>query len=79
MEKAEAILGRGIRSERVLAIGDGPSTDVLGANRQGFDALFIGGGIHGHAMDAGDAFLASAQRVLDADGVTAKWAMPELG
>ena len=41
--------------------------------------LFIGGGIHGHAMSQGDAFLASAQKVLDADAVSAKWAMPELG
>lgn len=78
IEKAEAIVGRRIPPERVLAIGDGPATDVLGANRQGFDALFIGGGIHGHAMGVGDAFLASAQKVLDADGVSAKWAMPEL-
>jgi HAD superfamily hydrolase (TIGR01459 family) len=79
IEKAEAIVGRRIAPERVLAIGDGPVTDVLGANRQGFDALFIGGGIHGHAMGVGDAFLASAQTVLDADGAVAKWAMPELG
>jgi HAD superfamily hydrolase (TIGR01459 family) len=70
LEKAEAIVGRPIPAGRVLAIGDGPATDVLGANRQGFDALFIGGGIHGHAMGAGDAF--------DTDQVTAKWAMPEL-
>jgi HAD superfamily hydrolase (TIGR01459 family) len=78
LEKAEAIVGRPIPAGRVLAIGDGPATDVLGANRQGFDALFIGGGIHGHAMGAGDAFLASAEKILDTDQVTAKWAMPEL-
>ena len=63
----------------IFAIGDGPATDVLGANRRGIDALFIGGGIHGHAMGAGDAFLASAEKILAADGVSAKWAMPELG
>lgn len=79
IEKAEAIVGRPIRPERVLAIGDGPITDMLGANRQGYDALFIGGGIHGDAMGQGDAFLGSAQKVLAADGVSAKWAMPELG
>ena len=78
IEKAEAIVGRRIAPQRVLAIGDGPATDVLGANRQGFDALFIGSGIHGHAMGVGDAFLASAQKVLDEDGVTAKFAMSEL-
>lgn len=79
LEKAAGILGRTVSPARVLAIGDGPATDVLGANRQGFDALFIGGGIHGHSMGEGDAFLSSAQAVLDADGVVAKWAMPELG
>lgn len=78
LEKAAAILGHGVSPARVLAIGDGPITDVLGANRQGFDALFIGGGIHGHAMAEGDGFLASAETVLASDGVSAKWAMPEL-
>lgn len=78
IEQAEAILGKALPPSRVLAIGDGPITDVLGANRQGYDALFIGGGIHGHAMGVGDAFIASARKVLDADGVTARYAMPEL-
>lgn len=30
----------------VLAIGDGLQTDILGAARMGFDALFVSGGIH---------------------------------
>jgi HAD superfamily hydrolase (TIGR01459 family) len=78
MERAAEITGRSISASRVLAIGDGPITDILGANRQGFDAVFIGSGIHGHVMGQGDAFLASAAKVLEADGVTAKYAMPEL-
>jgi len=77
-ERLAALAGRPIAPGRALAIGDGPATDVLGANRQGVDALFIGGGIHGHAMETGDAFLASAEKILAADGVSAKWAMPEL-
>jgi HAD superfamily hydrolase (TIGR01459 family) len=32
--------------EQVLAIGDGLQTDVLGAARMGFDAVFVSGGIH---------------------------------
>ncbi len=32
--------------EQVLAIGDGPATDVLGAARMGFDCVFVTGGIH---------------------------------
>lgn len=31
----------------VLAIGDGLQTDILGAARHGFDAVFVTGGIHG--------------------------------
>ena len=78
MERAGEITGRSLPPSRILAIGDGPITDILGANRQGFDALFIGGGIHGHSMGQGDAFLTSAAQILEADSVTAKYAMPEL-
>jgi HAD superfamily hydrolase (TIGR01459 family) len=77
-EKVAAITGKAVAPSRTLAIGDGPATDVLGANRQGIDALFIGGGIHGHAMETGDAFLASAEAVLAKDGVKARYAMPKL-
>ena len=31
---------------QVLAVGDGLQTDILGAARMGFDAIFIAGGIH---------------------------------
>lgn len=33
--------------DRVLAVGDGLQTDVLGAARMGFDTVFVTGGIHG--------------------------------
>jgi len=33
--------------EEVLAVGDGLQTDILGAARMGFDAVFVTGGIHG--------------------------------
>lgn len=32
--------------EAVLAVGDGLQTDVLGAAREGFDCVFVTGGIH---------------------------------
>lgn len=35
-----------VTRERVLVVGDGPKTDIKGAIDQGFDSLFIGGGIH---------------------------------
>ena len=46
--------GRAIPRERILAIGDGPATDLLGANRQGLDSLFIASGIHGDSLLDGD-------------------------
>ena len=33
-------------AEAVLAVGDGLQTDMLGAARMGFDAVFVSGGIH---------------------------------
>jgi HAD superfamily hydrolase (TIGR01459 family) len=33
-------------TSEVLAIGDGLQTDILGAARMGFDAIFVSGGIH---------------------------------
>lgn len=32
--------------DQVLAIGDGLQTDILGAAKMGFDAIFVAGGIH---------------------------------
>jgi HAD superfamily hydrolase (TIGR01459 family) len=34
-------------SSKVLAVGDGLQTDILGAARMGFDTVFVSGGIHG--------------------------------
>ena len=40
--RAAEIRGAEVARGRTLAIGDGPATDMLGANRQGIDGLFIG-------------------------------------
>ena len=45
---ARALAGHPRLSE-ILAIGDGPVTDMLGAARFGIDAIFISHGIHGGA------------------------------
>ena len=48
----EAIYGHALKRagdpprDEVLAIGDSLQTDVLGAARQGFDTVFVTGGIH---------------------------------
>jgi HAD superfamily hydrolase (TIGR01459 family) len=39
-------LGGNPAANEVLAIGDGLQTDILGAARMGFDAVFVTGGIH---------------------------------
>ena len=49
-EKLAHIAGRAIPPSRVLAIGDGIETDLLGAQNDVLDALFIAGGMHGQAF-----------------------------
>lgn len=46
LDKLAALAGRPLASTEVLVIGDGLPTDISGANRHGFPALFITGGIH---------------------------------
>jgi HAD superfamily hydrolase (TIGR01459 family) len=42
----ERVRGAPGDKHRVLAIGDGMKTDIIGATRAGLDALFVTGGIH---------------------------------
>ena len=42
----EKLTGMAADKARILAVGDGLPTDVLGANGQGLDLLFIAAGIH---------------------------------
>ncbi|QKV19215.1 TIGR01459 family HAD-type hydrolase [Oricola thermophila] len=46
MARAAKVLGREVGRDRVLAIGDGLTTDVKGAMDYGIDLLFISDGIH---------------------------------
>lgn len=64
---------------KVLAIGDGLPTDITGANRQGFDVLFITEGIH--AADLGPSLRPDPAAVasrLAAEGLRADYFMPRL-
>ncbi|MDO9526534.1 MAG: TIGR01459 family HAD-type hydrolase [Gemmobacter sp.] len=38
-------LREGVSSDRILAVGDGPGTDILGAQGEGIDAVFVTGGL----------------------------------
>jgi HAD superfamily hydrolase (TIGR01459 family) len=62
-------------AKRPLVIGDGIGTDILGAQRAGLDALFIGSGIHSTELRANPASLGDLFRK---NGVTARGAMPAL-
>lgn len=53
MKEVAETVGRPVERSRVLAIGDGMMTDVKGAADNGFDVLYVSGGIH--ARDYGDA------------------------
>jgi HAD superfamily hydrolase (TIGR01459 family) len=59
---------------RPLIIGDGPETDIIGANRAGIDALFIVGGIHGALIDDPSAIA----KLLTESGAHARALMPAL-
>jgi HAD superfamily hydrolase (TIGR01459 family) len=79
-DAADLGLGRPADPRRVLVIGDGLVTDIVGANRQGLDALFIATGIHGAELvdHAGQLDLAAAKRLLDEKGLAASWIMTQL-
>lgn len=59
---------RSVARERTLVVGDGLKTDIMGANRQGIDAMLITGpgGVHDGAADE-----ASIAAALEAAGVHA--------
>jgi len=65
---------------RVLCIGDGVITDVLGAEQQGLDCLFIAQGIHGQAATGSDGHLdpTLARGLLTDEGTSARYAALEL-
>jgi HAD superfamily hydrolase (TIGR01459 family) len=46
LDVAAELRGESMRRDRVLVIGDSLSTDIAGANANGFDSLFLWGGIH---------------------------------
>ena len=80
LAEAERLLGRRIDPSRVLCIGDGIPTDVMGANAQGLDCLFVATGIHGaETMNSAGQLDAQATASLLAEaGAKAAYAMSDL-
>jgi len=80
LKEAEGLMGRPVDRSRVLCIGDGVVTDVLGAAEQALDCLFIAQGIHGDAAKGTDGTLdpARAAELLRAETTFARYAALEL-
>lgn len=60
LARAAEIRGGAVARARVLAIGDGVRTDLAGAVRQGFDCVFVTGGIHAAELQLEDGGLRDA-------------------
>ena len=67
-----------VHLDRVLAIGDGPETDVDGATRAGVDCLFIADGILGETLDGGRLDIETAAAALKDYGVAARYVAAQL-
>jgi HAD superfamily hydrolase (TIGR01459 family) len=77
--EAARLLGAAPPAARILAIGDGVSTDVAGAQAQGIDCLFVGSGIHAEDLRGPEGFdPARAQAFLASHGVSARYAAEAL-
>lgn len=75
--KIESLRGEAVDKARILAIGDGPGTDIKGAVAEDLDALFIAGGINA-ARFSGPFDPAEARALLAEDGLSARWIAPSL-
>ncbi len=74
--KAREVLGHDIADNKILCIGDGLKTDVLGANNQNLDCLFVADGIHAaDLMENGVLDVAKTNNFLATHSLSAKFAM----
>ena len=79
LARLAALAGAPVEAASVLAIGDGLSTDVRGANQAGLDVLFISGGIHADAFgDREQPDQAAIHKVLADAGLGARAYIPRL-
>ncbi|MEM9740440.1 MAG: TIGR01459 family HAD-type hydrolase [Pseudomonadota bacterium] len=74
LEKAAAF-GPLPSRDRILAIGDGPVTDLAGANREALDSLYVGTGL---SNTHSDDFTADVAQLMADNRVSATYAMTEL-
>ncbi|MFT4090925.1 MAG: TIGR01459 family HAD-type hydrolase [Asticcacaulis sp.] len=71
----ESLTGKPADKSRILAIGDGLPTDVLGANGQGLDLIFVAAGIHAveATNDAGELDARLLSKVLETQKAQARY------
>lgn len=50
-DKAATLRGRPSATSEMLAIGDGPETDIRGAANRGYACVYVSGGVRGHTDD----------------------------
>jgi HAD superfamily hydrolase (TIGR01459 family) len=75
----ESLAGEAVDKARILCIGDGVATDILGANAAILDCLFIASGMHGEALHTSGALdMAKVADALAAEGVRATYVMGAL-
>jgi len=65
------ILGYDLTGDRVLAIGDNIHTDLLGAQREDYDCLFVANGVHQGNED-------KLRALLGEHGISARYMAPNL-
>ncbi len=71
----ERISGKTFERYQILAIGDGPITDIRGAMNRGMDSLYVGSGLS--LAGSGD-FQSETLELFARNEVTATYAMPDL-
>lgn len=71
----ERLTGKSILRQKLLAIGDGPATDIKGASQRGIDSLYVGTGLS--LAGSGD-FESETRDLLARHSVSATYAMPGL-
>ncbi|PHS25533.1 MAG: TIGR01459 family HAD-type hydrolase [Robiginitomaculum sp.] len=76
-ERLAALRGQPIDKSRILAIGDGLPTDILGAASQSLDCLFVTGGIHG-AYFSGGVYAEEVGQLLQDHQTRARYAISSL-
>lgn len=52
LRMAASLRGKPVDASQVLAIGDGPETDIRGAASQGYPCVYVTGGVRDHVEDA---------------------------